>query len=751
MELSHGAHGMTAGDLVKSLARFVRVVVRRREILVLSLLVCGILGALYYATAQREYESSATLTVLQAGTQGNSPELGNQSSIRALMPTYVSLVKADRVMEGAIQHIPSEHRADFLDAPKAAWPAILRSRVTAGTTRDTNVILIGYRSKSAEAAPIIVDAVKTAYLDYMAEEHKDTSLQIYEREQMRLTAIHQERLVKQQQLGVLMAQRGGLMRITDGNMNAAMQRAVSLNQAYVKAHERRIELEAKLDGIRRAIAGGENLQPYVLSLGDTVGREIMLRRLGLGSQDVYLYARTSEQILADRALLQTLQEQGYARNHPRIRELQNRIASREQHLANHNVAFSARIDALTDDLLGPMLEEAARQSLQEAIAHEEAILRDFNATKEETLAFDQLNSQLAMLEDDIQRLKRNEDALHDKLVSIDTYQHGSMLKTTPSLGARVPTHPSTPVLSKTVLLTLFMGVVIGLGIIYIIDLLDDRFRTPEEMQSQVAVPILAMVQRLEPLEGIGAEAIHSCVDPNSTETEAFRTLRTALALQGSDITRLAISSSEPGDGKTTISSNLAATMARSGNRTLLIDADLRRPGLTPMLGLKGERGLSPALRDVEKPASEAAKEHLFVGLGENLDVLPSGPRPTNPAELLAGERFAELLSWAEATYDRVIIDCPPALAVSDPAIVGRLVDGLILVVRPDKNKRRSVIRAVDSLRMLGVQIFGLAVNQVDDSSEYAYYGYDYGYGYAADEMDDEYTTIELESDDKAAA
>jgi polysaccharide biosynthesis transport protein len=117
------------------------------------------------------------------------------------------------------------------------------------------------------------------------------------------------------------------------------------------------------------------------------------------------------------------------------------------------------------------------------------------------------------------------------------------------------------------------------------------------------------------------------------------------------------------------------------------------------------------------------------GFLQNLDVIPSGPRPVNPMELLASDRFSDLLAWAETVYDQIVVDSPPVLAVSDSAIIGRLVDGVVLTVRPEKNRRRLVVRAVESFPPLGVNILGLVINNVDADKNQDGYGYGYGYAY----------------------
>jgi polysaccharide biosynthesis transport protein len=228
------------------------------------------------------------------------------------------------------------------------------------------------------------------------------------------------------------------------------------------------------------------------------------------------------------------------------------------------------------------------------------------------------------------------------------------------------------------------------------------------------------------------------------EAEAYRGVRTALYFSAREGHRIVqITSPNPGDGKTTVASNLAVSIAQSGRRTLLIDADLRRPTVHKVMNLPNEVGLASVIAGMVDP-QEAVRE---TGV-PNLSVLTTGPIPPNPAELLTSSHFKELLDFFRDRYDFVIVDTPPVLAVTDPCVVAPRVDGVVLVIRLVKNGRPMAERAKELLAGLGVSVFGVIVNAVEDGAiggyGYGYYAYRYGrygYGYgsskylAADQQD----------------
>jgi len=208
--------------------------------------------------------------------------------------------------------------------------------------------------------------------------------------------------------------------------------------------------------------------------------------------------------------------------------------------------------------------------------------------------------------------------------------------------------------------------------------------------------------------------------PKSVISEQYRNIRTNIQYSSvdSEINSILITSSEPGDGKTTTISNLAVTFASLGNRVLLIDADLRKPQLHHVFKLDNHEGLSTMLSK-NLPLSETVQKTQSV----NLDVLTSGPIPPNPSELLSSKKMELLIAQMKESYDYVLFDTPPILAVSDAQIVTRYCDGTLLVVKSNKTEKENIKKAKELLEFTNSNLMGVVLNGVkENKSTYYYYG-----------------------------
>ncbi|WEG73788.1 CpsD/CapB family tyrosine-protein kinase [Vagococcus intermedius] len=208
---------------------------------------------------------------------------------------------------------------------------------------------------------------------------------------------------------------------------------------------------------------------------------------------------------------------------------------------------------------------------------------------------------------------------------------------------------------------------------------------------------------------------------NSPVSEQYRTIRTNIqfAMAESSLKTIVVTSSGPSEGKSTTSANLAVVFANSGLRVLLVDADLRKPTVAKTFNLKNERGLSNLLGMHEIAVTDVAQQTLV----ENLMVLPSGPKPSNPSEMLSSPKMNHVISQMEQYFDLVIFDMPPVVAVTDAQIMSAKVDGTILVVREGISNKNALLKAKHLLEMVDANILGAVYNGSQQSADQGYYYY----------------------------
>jgi capsular exopolysaccharide synthesis family protein len=214
--------------------------------------------------------------------------------------------------------------------------------------------------------------------------------------------------------------------------------------------------------------------------------------------------------------------------------------------------------------------------------------------------------------------------------------------------------------------------------------------------------------------------VHS--DPKAPVSEAFRTLRTNIQFSSFDgeVKKIMLTSAIPGDGKSTVTANLAVAVAQTGKSCILVDCDLRRPVLHKFFGISNRRGLVNLLLGDLTLEEAIVPTHV-----ENLSVINSGPIPPNPAELVGSVKMDKVYQDLSDRYDYVIIDCPPVMAVTDAVMISKKVDGVLLVVGAGTTPRQAVIGAKNSLDGVGARILGVVLNQVDIKGAYGSYYYYY--------------------------
>ena len=296
--------------------------------------------------------------------------------------------------------------------------------------------------------------------------------------------------------------------------------------------------------------------------------------------------------------------------------------------------------------------------------------------------------------------------------------------------------PTFPRKLKFMVIAGFLALLMGAGLVLLLDRMDSSIRTVDDAERELGYPVLAAVPEAD-LSKIPQGGTCMTEDGGSAQAEAFRTLRASLSLLGEEDQRrlILVTSAIPSEGKTFSSINLAAAFATQGLRTLLIDADLRRPALSATLITRDVRkeenfrGLSDVLSNL-CTTSEAIRPTSI----DNLSLLPSGRRAPNPAELLSQPSVAKLLEGFVADYDRVVIDSAPVNAVSDSLGLAPMAHAVCLVLRFGKTPRRAIQRALTLLKKSGARMAGLVMNRMPTSRGASYYYYYYGDPYIADSV-----------------
>lgn len=708
----------------------------RKHLIVASTVVCVALGIAYYIAAPRYYRSTAELMISERKAD-ELTSMGEQIANANLMANQQKLVLSPVVIGNALADLPEQYLVDLARVPRRDWVEDLSSRLSATVSRKGSLVEVSYRSRDPETASAIVSRIVSSYLSFVDEMHEGSAGETIKVNSDQLKTTEAEIQKKQRDLVTL---RGRVGHLSIGDQNDAVdpivQRALKMNESWIASQQRRLELTAQLQAVDVSIAKGKDLRQHLMSLEKTLGQQMLVSSLGMSAEDISsIRAREAERVEAEREMRSL--EPYLGPNNPRMQELVAKIEGINQYLNNYGATARRRMAGMTGSELGAMLRNLLQQSLNQARFEEEENRKAFLAAREEA---SKQSTDLVMLrtaERDLVRLEGYRDTLIEQIATANSYLSQGPIQAVVVKDPLPEVKPISPRLKSVLALSLVGGLVIGVALVYVQDALDDRFNTPEELSGQLGVPVLALIQRLTPLPGDGLRSLHTHEMPNAAESEAFRTLRTSLALNSEVTDRILVSSAEPGDGKTTVLANLAVAFAQAGKRTLVIDADLRRPGMTALLGLKGRQGVIDILSS-SKPPAEFAPQHALNTDSPGLDIIPAGLRRPNPAELLASEAFIELLAWADSQYDQVLVDCPPVLAVSDAQIVGRLVDGAILVVRPDKNHRRLVTRACESFLATGSQVLGVVANDV---SEFHGAGYGYGYGYSYHSQDEEDSNV----------
>lgn len=423
----------------------------------------------------------------------------------------------------------------------------------------------------------------------------------------------------------------------------------------------------------------------------------------------------------------------YGPNFPKVQRIQAQIKDQEEQINKERKGLVIQL----------------RSDYNEARAREDLLSQRLEQQKAETNAMSEKMVQYNILKRDADANKALYEGLLTKLkeAGISAGLKSSNIRIVDP--AMIPSSPSRPAKTRNIALAFLVGLVGGIGLALLREYLDNTVKTPDDVETLSRLPSLAVVpafgdstdptKRAGLLRSVSSNGHDKRFElvaqhlPKSQTAEAFRALRTALLLSRADHPPqvILVTSALPREGKTTAAANLAVTLAQLGDKTVLVDADLRKPGVGRLLNLGSGKyaGLSSYLAGAST-LDLVTVPHPAI---PNLAAIPTGPLPPNPADLLSSHRLSDAIAELRTKFKFIVIDSPPIMAATDAVILSVQADGVLLVVRSGETPKEAFTRSRDLLISVKSNLLGVVLNAVDAGApdyyySYRYYPYSYGYG-----------------------
>jgi polysaccharide biosynthesis transport protein len=655
---------------------------------------------------------------------------GNYWDNHEYYETQYKIIQSMRVSTAVVAQLGLNHDAAFLrnappgpplppaNATEESAAQALRSRIKVEPVKDSRLAVIKLEDADPDRAQRVLTALVDVYMNMNLEDAHASTIQAADWLHGQLDKLKTELESSEMSLHEYKETKNILSLSLDDQSNMLREEMKQLNEALTSVRAKREQIAARRGELAKVRADDPKSLPASELLQSSLLQSMR---------------RDHEDALRDRdALLMS----GKGKNHPEVRSAEAKV---ELTLAALLSEVRNIQGALDGDLAVVKREEAGLAGL-------------FEGAQKKAFA-------LNLLEIEYNRLRRSKDN-NEKLYALvlERTKESDLSRMLRVNNIRVvdpPTHPGGPVRPQVPLnigTGLFVGSLLGIAAAIARAILDRSVKTPDDVERDMGITLLGILPEigddkkslgpgyargrrrgLAPATDGGPElVVHDF--PMSGIAEASRTIRTNLLFMAPDhpFRALLITSASPSEGKTTVACCIAVAMAQANQRVVLIDCDLRRPRLHRIFRAKPELGLTTALLAEDGSIFDAVQPTQV----PNLSIIPAGPIPPNPAELFHSERFRRLLEDLQTKFDRVIIDSPPVVAVTDAAVLSTLVDGTILVVRAFKTPKDLARHALRALADVGANTAGTVLNSVNlNKSEYknTHYYYYRKEGYYAED------------------
>jgi succinoglycan biosynthesis transport protein ExoP len=723
-----------------ALGEYVRVLAKRKWTILACLVTIFSLVAIASLKMTPVYEASGSIAINKADSGlvnfNNSPTFNVDYYDPSELETEVKILQSDLLALQVVKELALDRRPEFggktaalpstldlapdpLQADTGRTSALLSSfrgalRVTLAP--NTHIIEVHYRSPDKDLAASVVNTVMTTYTENNFKSRFDSTMQASDWLSKQLVDLQmkvetsQEKLVHYQKEHEILG--------IDEKQNITTSKLDELNKALTAAESERMDKES----VYRLVQAGDT---------DTIASAASALDSAAGPQSASSLLETLRSKQADLKIQAADLSTQFGPSYPKLAQITNQ----EHEIDSQIVAETKKISG---KIKGQYMAAVQRESmLHDALEKQK---QEANKLNESAIEY-------SLLKRDLDTNRQLYEGLLEKLkeagVSAGLRSNNFRIVDV----ARVPTAPIEPNIPRNLSFAFMLGLTSGVGLAFLLEGLDNTVRTTEQAQMISGLPPLGMIPlgSRSAREGAGAkrlviatskEAVEliTQVRPQSQMAESYRALRTSLLLSnlGAPPKVIMVTSALPQEGKTTTSINCAVVLAQKGIRVLLIDADLRRPSIHKTLGMGPRSGLSNVLTGSATLEQAISRSSIL----PNLNILPAGTPPPNPAELLASPNMRDVLEKLRGEYDHIVVDTPPTLSVTDAVVLSPRADAIVLVIRSGQTTKQALRRSRDILMQVNAKVSGVLLNAVDLSSPDYYYYYEYQGKYARYYRDD---------------
>ncbi len=658
---------------------------------------------------------------------------GSVSALQGFLRSIGLSSKPEKKVESGIGEVTNSSSvassADIEEAIRLApFVDILKKNMTAdpiresrATNKDTRLIELTFKDNSPELAAFVVNGISDVFAKSNQEKRTKTSSGTSDYLQEKI-ATYQTEIRNDEQKLLNLKQKAGILETSENN-TLAIQQLEALSKQLLEAENLRKLAEAQYFSVK----GDPNKLKALTE--EKMAADFTARNNSLSS-----FVNEASKKIADLKVERQALLREYTPNSDEVKDKDSQIKELEKAVETNVLKNKTDLESYRKNIADAIITNLQRE-FNRTKAVEEKIRVSYNQQYGEAQGQDNAGIQIKILDG---RIKTNKEFLEsltkqereNNVVAVGSENNISVVDI-----AIPPDVPISPRRLTTVVAAMLLSTLFGAGLALFLEYLDDTIHSTEEVETHLGLPAIAAIPTIDAtpkrrllLVG-GKEEVDEnynselliYADPRSALAEAYRQLRTSILLStaGHAPKSLLVTSSLPAEGKTTTAVNTAISLAQTGAKVLIIDADMRRPRLHSIFNKSNAQGLSTLL------SSEMTETDLLETVQQDeaskVYLLASGPVPPNPAELLGSEQMSTLMRKLESTFTHIVVDSPPIASFTDGVLVGSLVDGVILVVHSGKSSRQVIKRSKQLLQDVGAKIFGVVLNNVNLKAQNSYY------------------------------